>query len=85
MNLFEQDLLKIKAKAFDNLMEILKDKEVFHGYGSTIEQTNTFTSKITKYPIYEWNIRLAHTNDIRKNLLDFAAKDLLKEIQNASK
>lgn len=81
------EILRIKARAFDNLMSIMQDKHEFvRRYTAIIDKppvelgkmTNNAVMRTKEMRVYEWRIQVLNDTDLRGCLMDKAAKDLKK-------
>ena len=79
------EILAIKAKAFDDLMSIINGKhECIHRHWEPeIGPISHYRPVIALEPmtvkqvhIYEWRFRMKDKTDLKKHLMDEAAKDL---------
>lgn len=89
----ELDMLRLKARAFDNLMKVMDGQhcKVDHyrrpkpsKLPPIGELSKDAVLKVEDIYIYEWKIRVANHTDLKRLCLDNAKKDLEKEERNAN-
>lgn len=82
------DLLKIKAKAFDMLMEVMDGKHHFmHSFERWVDMprmsfdeiTNNATIRSEKVDVYEWRVQMRNRTDLKQAVMDAAAAVLKRD------